>query len=109
MRFTKSLLLSAMCAFTFSSAALASVNPAETTSRVEIKNIIQDSEVFDGFENETTVHINFMVNSKNEIIVLSTNDKDLDNRLKSVLNYQKLKSTDIVANKKYTLPVVLRK
>jgi len=50
-----------------------------------------------------------MVNSNNEIIIISTDQKNLDSSIKSTLNYKKLKSSDMEVNVTYTLPVSLKK
>ena len=61
-----------------------------------------------GLLNEAVDIVNIWV-PKNEVIVTSTNQDNLDNTIKSVLNYKKLKSTDMQINQAYTLPVVLKK
>ena len=54
---------------------------------------------------EDMIYIDFMLNDKAEIIVLSTSNKNLDLTLKSVLNYKTLKSSELDFYKKYTVPV----
>ena len=56
-----------------------------------------------------TILIDFMVNEKSEIIVLSTSDKNLDNLLKSRLNYKTLEAGDLKYYKKYTIPIRVEK
>lgn len=61
---------------------------------------------FDTVEDEDGMfYLSFTVNSKKEIIVLSTDLPQLDNRIKNELNYKELKATDVEINKVYTLPV----
>ena len=51
------------------------------------------------------VKLKFMVNENNEIIVLSTEDSELDGRLKSALNYKAVSSNDLTPYKIYILPI----
>ena len=55
------------------------------------------------------MNVTFQVNAKNEITVISTDSDDFDSNLKSVLNYKKLKSSDMSIGKTYTLPIKLTK
>lgn len=57
---------------------------------------------------ETKVMINFLVNEKNEVVVLSTNNPELDLLIKSAFNYKKINASDLEYNKPYTVPVVIR-
>lgn len=53
----------------------------------------------------TKINISFLVNAKNEIIVLSTNNADYDDLIKTALNYQKISISELLYNTVYTLPV----
>jgi len=73
----------------------------------------QFQELLEGVElpslnGESTVLVDFMLTARGEIIVLSTNDKSLDDLIKSKLNYKKLKKHDLTFNKTYTLPIVFK-
>ncbi|MBK8515549.1 MAG: hypothetical protein IPL55_04450 [Saprospiraceae bacterium] len=57
---------------------------------------------------ETKVNISFFVNEKNEVIVVDTNNKDLDGIVKSTLNYKKIAVTELEYNKVYTVPVQIK-
>ncbi len=108
MRITKSLLLSALFALVLGTAS-ANTNPEISTARKEIKTMIQKANLTSEIENDLTVNVTFMVNAKNEIIIMSTDKRELDSSIKSTLNYKKLKSSDMKSNVTYTLPVVLIK
>ncbi len=108
MRITKSLMFSILFAFVLGTAS-ASTNPTEKSARTEIKEMIVKAEITKDLKAETTVNVTFQVNAKNEIIVISTDNDNLDSSLKSVLNYKKLKSADIHVGVTYTLPVKLTK
>lgn len=55
------------------------------------------------------IYIDFMVNEKSEIIVLSTSTPKLDQALKSRLNYKTLEAGNLEYFKKYTIPVRIDK
>ena len=89
--------------------ASASIDPTVKSARTEIKELIVKADITNNLASEVTVNVTFQVNSKNEIIVISTDNDDLDSNLKSVLNYKKLKSSDMNVGTTYTLPVKLKK
>ena len=60
-------------------------------------------------DNSKLIYIDFMVNEKAEILVLSTSDRNLDKLLKSRLNYKTLKAGELEYYKKYTIPVRIDK
>ena len=53
--------------------------------------------------------VDFMINEKAEIIVLSISNKSFDKSIKSLLNYKKLSSQSLKTFEKYTLPIVFEK
>ena len=108
MRITKSLMFSILFAFVLGTAS-ASTDPTAKSARTEIKEMIMKSEITKDLRAEITVNVTFQVNAKNEIIVISTDSVDFDSNLKSVLNYKKLKSSDMSIGKTYTLPIKLTK
>lgn len=61
------------------------------------------------FGNSERVNINFLINNKNEVVILSTSNADYDGYIKSRLNYQKLEKSSGVINKQYTFPLVIQK
>jgi hypothetical protein len=108
MRITRSILMTALFALILGTAT-ASTNPETNSARFEIKKLIEKANIASDLKKDVTVNVTFMVNGKNEIIILSTDEKNLDSRIKSTLNYKKLKSSDMKVNVTYTLPVVLKK
>ncbi|MEE9438811.1 MAG: hypothetical protein V3V14_07400 [Saprospiraceae bacterium] len=108
MNITKSIILSALFALVFGTVS-ANTDPNLKSSRTEIKEMIQKSTLLSNINIDKTIYINFLLNNKNEIIILSTNDPKMDKAIKSVLNYKKLVSKDMQINKTYTLPLVLKK
>jgi len=108
MRITKNILFAALFTFVLGTAS-ANTDPTTTTARNEIKTLIQKADLASNIKNDMTVNVTFMVNAKNEIIIMSTDQKSLDRSIKSTLNYKKLKSSDMKVNVTYTLPVRLKK
>ena len=108
MRISRNILFAALFTLSLGTAS-AENNPETTSARAEIKTFIQKADLASTIEADTKVNVTFMVNDKNEIIVLSTDKTNMDRRIKSTLNYKKLKSSDMKINTTYTLPVVLKK
>lgn len=89
------------------------VNAAELTNikkpeSAQIQSILKTIDFQNFIENETKVSISFFINAQNEIIVVSTNNKDLDAIVKSTLNYKKIAVNELEYNKVYTVPVVIK-
>jgi hypothetical protein len=54
------------------------------------------------------VKVQFTINDKNEMVVLRTDNEDLDDLIKDTLNYETLKSIDVKRNKIYSINVTLQ-
>lgn len=52
--------------------------------------------------------VNFIVNPQGEILVTSTSNQKIDDTIKSVLNYRKVKVEGITPYEVYTLPVSVK-
>ena len=74
----------------------------------QIQTILKTIDFQNFIEKETKVSISFFINSQNEVIVVSTNNKDLDAVVKSTLNYKKIAVIELEYNKVYTVPVVIK-
>jgi len=59
--------------------------------------------------NGETLKIRFTVNEKSEIIVLSTDNSNLDATIKGALNYDKIESGELKPFEIYILPVTFEK
>jgi len=79
--------------------------PASVTTQVQSYLNGIDVKLPDG---EKKVLVDFMLNNKGEIIILSTNDKELDKTIKARLNYEKLTNHGLTAKMTYTLPLVFK-
>jgi len=107
MRFSRTLILAAFTFFaTFS--ASAESNPDNSTSS-EIRTLLKQTFSENDISGEMKLHITFMLNEQNEIMVISTSGNILDREIKSRLNHQIIQSTDLKKGHKYTLPVVIKK
>ncbi len=60
-------------------------------------------------DEDKTVLVDFILNSKGEMMILSTNSKELDSALKARLNYKVLQSHKLNLNKTYTIPLKFNK
>lgn len=107
MKVLKSFLF-AVLTFASIQSATASSDPATSTAG-EIKEMLQATIESKDFTNDTKVYITFMLNTKNEVMVMSTNSDGLDGVIKSTLNYHIISSVDLEQGKVYTLPVLLKK
>jgi len=76
-------------------------NPEGTQIQKMLTDLVLSSRVAQG----TKINISFLVNAKNEIIVLSTNNNDYDSLIKNTLNYRKISMSELAYNTVYTLPV----
>ena len=71
----------------------------------QIQKMLISNNIMTSIDKDTKVNISFLVNGQNEIIVLSTNNQDLDQAIKSALNYRKISVSELEYNTVYTLPV----
>ena len=55
-----------------------------------------------------TFLITFVVNSNGELLVSSTSDKELDGKVKDILNYKKISTDGLKPFEVYTLPVTVQ-
>ena len=105
MKFSKSWLLSFLMItmFSFSAIAGTSYSKEPVSINKQFKKLLKNLDTDD--LSEDTIYIDFMVNAKAEIIVLSTTSKEIDKTLKSKLNYKTIQAGNLELFKKYTIPV----
>ncbi|NNE26909.1 MAG: hypothetical protein HKN09_08700 [Saprospiraceae bacterium] len=60
-------------------------------------------------DTDQTIYVDFMINEKSQIIVLSTNSKVLDRTLKARLNYKTLTTEELELFERYTVPISFKK
>jgi hypothetical protein len=77
--------------------------------REEIMKLVSQIDVSDIQAEYDRTYVSFIVNSKNEIVVVNVSSSEFDSRIKSKLNYKTLKTEDIQKNEIYTIPVVFKK
>ena len=106
--FLSAFLLAALSATAIASSPVFDDSPADTKAIKEIQSIVQNFDLDYEIVNNKTVKVHFMVNTSNEVVVLRTNDDDLDNVIKYGLNYKELKNKDLEVNKVYILPITFQ-
>ena len=90
----------------FSNASdVASTKKAESA---QIQTFLNSIDFTNYIKSDTKINISFFINSQNEVIVVATNNKDLDSVIKSTLNYKKIAVNDLEYNKVYTVPVHIK-
>ena len=109
MKFKKSF-FSALLVLALVSPALASsptFDEGTTGSKAlkEIKSLVEDINFDYAALDNQTVKVHFMINTSNEVVVLRTNSKDVDQVIKYGLNYKSLENRDLEINKVYILPI----
>ncbi|GLR15963.1 hypothetical protein [Portibacter lacus] len=114
MKKSKLMFVALLCAF-FASVNTYANTPATTPIdnpteiRAEILKLVKSIDISDIEENYERTYIQFIVNSKNEIVVVNVSSSEFEARIKSKLNYKKLKTENVEQNEIYTVPVVFKK
>jgi hypothetical protein len=78
-------------------------NPEGIELRKELSQKIKALDYKKGISED--VLINFLVNSENELVIISTNTNETASKIKNSINYSKIKSKDFTPNKLYTIKV----
>ena len=60
-------------------------------------------------QNGQEFKMDFIINSKSELVILGTSAEELDGILKTILNYKKVIIDTLEFDKVYTIPVKLKK
>jgi hypothetical protein len=88
--------------------ALNASSPAKKPEVSQIQSYLSKVNFADYVKTDMKVNITFLVNTHNEIIVVSTSHPELDGLVKSTLNYKKLNMGELEYNVLYTLPVTIK-
>ncbi len=81
---------------------------AKKPEGAQIQTMLNSIDFTNYIKGETKVNISFFINAQNEVIVVATNNKDLDSVVKSTLNYKKIAVNDLDYNRVYTVPVHIK-
>ena len=110
MRKSKAVVLSLMFALVGSFTTYAN-NPISNPNEIrqEILDLVSDIDVSDMEGDYERVYVQFLVNAKNEIVVLNVSDKDFESSIKAKLNYKKIESEETEKNQIYNIPVVFKR
>ena len=77
--------------------------------RKEIMDLVKQIDISDSESNYERTYVQFIVNAKNEIVVVNVSSSDFSARIKDKLNYKKIRTEDVSQNEIYTIPVVFKK
>jgi hypothetical protein len=111
MKTSKLFFAALLCAF-FASVSTSYANTPDTNPdevRKEIVKLVSQIDVSDIESDYSRTYVQFIVNSKNEIVVVNVSKSEFGQRIKSKLNYKKLRTEDVKQNEIYTVPVVFKK
>ena len=105
----KKLIIVAVALFTLNISAAEPVKTSDSL-RAEIINLLGDNLSFDTNTSEMTVEIIFSVNSRGELVIISTNaiDKSTETLIKQKLNYKKVDFKSEKLGEMYLLPLTIR-
>ncbi len=81
---------------------------AKTPETVAIQKILSGLDCIGLLKEDVRVNIKFFVNDQDEIIVVSTSNRILDQLIKGGMNYKKIPVSNLKRGKFYTLPVVFK-
>ncbi len=109
MKITKNVLtaFSFVVLMAFANESFANSNPENWKS--EIMTHLKGIQSLDLEDAPDRILVDFILNEKGEIMVLSTSYPQLDDLLKSRLNYKKIGFEELKVLEKYTLPILLEK
>ena len=104
-------LVFAATALLFSSTAFA-IDGSPEASHEQLRNEIAKKFININFDNidvgeEITIKVQFLINDENEIIVLRTDNRQLDGMVKARLNYKEIKAKDVSHNSLYSVNIRL--
>ena len=110
MKKSKVLVLSLMFAVIGSFSTYAN-NPISNPNEIrqEILDLVSSIDLSEMDADYERVYIQFLVNAKNEIVVLNVSDSAFEARIKTRLNYKKIETDDTEKNQIYNIPVVFKK
>lgn len=105
----KSLFLSLTLMFFFAATTFASpkLKPSEALKKMVKSELTKYDLDFSALNGET-LKIKFMLNEKGEMIVVSTNHHQLDDLVKSALNYEKISDETLKPFQVYVVPVIFQ-
>lgn len=109
MKILSSILTVAMIAFSSLqvSANIDNLKPSDIKS--QISKILMHADFDLQGEEDQVLNIKFMVNNRNEIVVLTTDQSEYDAQVKNALNYRKLIGEGIAITKPYQITVKIVK
>jgi len=104
----QNLILAITFCITGTLSAFSATIPTKTPERIQIQSLLNAIDYKQYLTNETKVNISFFVTAQNEIVVVATDNKDLDHVLKLTLNYKKIAMNELNYQTIYTIPVSIK-
>ena len=110
MKKSKVFVLTLMFAF-FGTLTTFANNPISNPNdvRAEIMELVSLIDLSDLKTDSEKVRLQFIVNDKNEVIVLNISESELESTIKNKLNYKTIKTEGVVKNQIYTVPLTFNK
>ena len=102
-------LAATLCAPSFANPVNSGTDKSTKSITTDIRDMIQRMDIDFSIMDTKTIKIKFMVNDKNEIIIISTDKTDLDSAIKSALNYKEVSDKGLKPYSVYVVPVTFEK
>lgn len=99
------ILASVMLIYVNSFAVIANPSAIKHPISQQIQTYLNSIDFEKYIENNTKFNISFLVTTQNEIVVISTDNVQVDEAIKEALNYKKIAMKELEYNKVYTVPV----
>lgn len=74
----------------------------------QIQNMLELVDFGQFINKETKIYVSFFVNSRNEIIAITTRNHRLDSVIRNALNHKTIEMKTLKSNKVYTVPITVR-
>ncbi len=107
MKTLKFLICQVLFIISISTVAGISGNIKSNTEAIQIQSILSKIDFKRYTLLPSTFNVSFMINGKNELLIVSTNNRELDEVIKSNLNYKQIAVETLEYHKVYTIPVRL--
>ncbi len=103
-------LFSGLTAFAHGPSTSPTTSPSKNqTLATQISSLISDIDLTSMPYDTQRMHIEFIVNNDNEIVVLDVSDPNFESQIKSRLNYQEVKTMGVEKNKLFLIPVSMER
>jgi hypothetical protein len=108
MKSIKNLLIIVTLAFASNFAHAGDLPVIKKTETTQIQDLLKSINFSNYVSEKTKLNISFFINAQNEVIVVATNNTELDSVIKTTLNYKKIAVNELAYDKIYTMPLVIK-